>query len=382
MMLQTDHHINLMPEASSNLYQQPFAHSTAPSRDYVAGDNRNFSTPLMGLINESNPPATVNPSQPVSQLPTSPHYGTLHRMSQASCHEMQPQYPMPQHHYFTTPDSPQTTPPQLYGINGASAIGRANTTTTNFGISPPLSPNGQFRLNSHTEQIQQFIDVGEYMANSHNMHLQDNPLYGQIPQFTYGSTMGGNAAAYGLGLSALDDDDDDPFDPDDLMSEIPSPASATIATPIPSLVSTSTDSSSSSGSRRHNSVNSNLPGGMVGSNVSSLSRANSDAASVITTASSSTTSTASSHEPYKCGCNKVFEKASQLRAHAKIHSCRERSFLCEHCEKAFLRGRDLRRHSVIHQEDFVPYICENCKTTFTRSDALHRHIKARRCKTG
>ncbi|KAJ3087929.1 hypothetical protein HK102_009950 [Quaeritorhiza haematococci] len=82
---------------------------------------------------------------------------------------------------------------------------------------------------------------------------------------------------------------------------------------------------------------------------------------------------------YGCVCGKSYGTLAALKNHAKLHTARERNFICETCKKAFLRKQDLKRHETTHLEDYHPYSCENCGTTFTRSDALSRHIKARRC---
>ena len=49
---------------------------------------------------------------------------------------------------------------------------------------------------------------------------------------------------------------------------------------------------------------------------------------------------------YSCVCGKKFGNITSLRNHAKLHTVRERNFLCvyEGCGKAFLRKQDLKRH--------------------------------------
>ncbi|KAJ3221017.1 hypothetical protein HK099_003823, partial [Clydaea vesicula] len=102
-------------------------------------------------------------------------------------------------------------------------------------------------------------------------------------------------------------------------------------------------------------------------------------------AASSTTSTKTLKQSqsfdastFACVCGKRYASLNALKNHAKLHTVRERNFICSHCKKAFLRKQDLKRHETTHLEDYHPYSCDNCGTTFTRSDALSRHIKARR----
>ncbi|KAJ3038672.1 hypothetical protein HDV00_000420 [Rhizophlyctis rosea] len=87
---------------------------------------------------------------------------------------------------------------------------------------------------------------------------------------------------------------------------------------------------------------------------------------------------------FKCqfpDCNKLFEKLSNLKQHARLHRA-ERNWRCdaEGCGRAFMRRQDLRRHKAGHGEGGGrKWECGNCGTKFTRSDALHRHVKAKRC---
>ena len=82
---------------------------------------------------------------------------------------------------------------------------------------------------------------------------------------------------------------------------------------------------------------------------------------------------------FSCVCQKRFATLTALKNHAKMHTNRERNFICDVCKKAFLRKQDLKRHETTHLEDYHPFQCPGCATTFTRSDALSRHIKAKRC---
>ncbi|TPX37721.1 hypothetical protein SmJEL517_g00518 [Synchytrium microbalum] len=414
-MMQTDHH-GQMDTSDDSSYHGGSNYTSShlsSSRDSGYSDHGHPTTTDIAMYSNLLSMLNQTPLMPMDQYPQHPNHamgqqqatyplwvGTRFPTSRMS-HTQQTQ----QHYSPTSTDSPHT--PQLFVTSPINS--RSNTPP--FGsLSPPASPShGHFRLNPElkgAEHVEQFVDYGEHMGvpssqhphphhhhqlvygslpysypvshpiNDHHHHHHHSAAYG-LAESALDSINDPSAAAYGLGLSALDDEDDeDDYSYDQDEYEVSSSSNSTdITTPASSISSSSRIHLTSAQLHQHRSA----AGGMVGA--TRVNSINSDAASIITTSSTATSSTTSSAEPFKCECGKVFEKATQLRAHAKIHSCRERSFVCEHCSKAFLRGRDLRRHSVIHQEDFVPYVCENCRTTFTRSDALHRHIKALRCKT-
>ena len=78
------------------------------------------------------------------------------------------------------------------------------------------------------------------------------------------------------------------------------------------------------------------------------------------------------------GCNKQFNKQTNLKSHIRIHNT-ERSFMCNECGSAFRRSHDLKRHQRSLHSDVKPYGCHKCGKRFSRmvpltnKDALKRH---------
>ncbi|XP_048589390.1 zinc finger protein OZF isoform X2 [Nematostella vectensis] len=81
-----------------------------------------------------------------------------------------------------------------------------------------------------------------------------------------------------------------------------------------------------------------------------------------------------SHErPYACDkCDKTFQRTSQLVIHNRIHNS-ETPYSCDKCEKSFRGRTNLRLHLLVHSLE-KPYQCEICSKSFTRKDCLNRHL--------
>jgi hypothetical protein len=70
-------------------------------------------------------------------------------------------------------------------------------------------------------------------------------------------------------------------------------------------------------------------------------------------------------------CSKTFTRASNLKAHTRIHEKEQRPFKCPTCRSTFARQPDLNRHEKIHKAE-RNYVC-SCGKSYKRRDGLTRH---------
>lgn len=85
--------------------------------------------------------------------------------------------------------------------------------------------------------------------------------------------------------------------------------------------------------------------------------------------------THSEERPHGCQvCGRRFKLAGTLRQHEKIHTDRERSYLCDICCKMFLTSKQLQIHLRTHSEE-KPFQCGECSKGFTTKGSLTIHMR-------
>ncbi|XP_044039855.1 zinc finger protein 260-like [Siniperca chuatsi] len=85
--------------------------------------------------------------------------------------------------------------------------------------------------------------------------------------------------------------------------------------------------------------------------------------------------THSGDRPHSCQiCGRRFKLPGTLRQHEKIHTDRERSYLCDVCCKMFMTSKQLQIHMRTHTNE-KPYHCGECGKGFTTKGPLTIHMR-------
>ncbi|KAK5875441.1 hypothetical protein CesoFtcFv8_026525 [Champsocephalus esox] len=85
--------------------------------------------------------------------------------------------------------------------------------------------------------------------------------------------------------------------------------------------------------------------------------------------------THSGERPQGCQvCGRRFKLPGTLRQHEKIHTERQRSYLCDVCCKMFLTSKELQIHMRTHSNE-KPYHCGECLKGFSTKGSLTIHMR-------